>query len=135
MNLKIFLVAFIFFFSISAKAQNYDIERSSYIKALKYNKKKNYKEFDKLKKELVNYPLYSDLEYKSLHRKKNINDDKVIEFIKKYKNSYASEKAYVNLIYRLSSKNQIEKLITNYKKIDSVDLHCLYLRAKIKKNP
>ena len=133
MNLKIFLVAFIFFFSISAKAQNYDIERSSYIKALKYNKKKNYKEFDKLKKELVNYPLYSDLEYKSLHREKNINDDKVIEFIKKYKNSYASEKAYVNLIYRLSSKNKIDKLITNYKKIDSVDLHCLYLRAKIKK--
>jgi len=55
MNLKIFLVAFIFFFSISAKAQNYDIERSSYIKALKYNKKKNYKEFDKLKKELAYY--------------------------------------------------------------------------------
>ena len=83
MNLKIFLAAITLLFSISAKAQNYDIERSSYIKALKYNKKKNYKEFDKLKKELVNYPLYSDLEYKSLHREKNINDDKVIEFIKK----------------------------------------------------
>ena len=133
MNLKIFLAAITLFFSISAIAQNYDIERSKYTKALKYHNKKNYKEFDKLKEELVNYPLYSDLEYKSLHRKKFINDDKVIQFIQNYKNSYSSEKAYINLIYRLSSTNQINKLIVNYKKIDSVDLHCLYLRARIKK--
>ena len=133
MNLKIFFAVFAFFFSISAIAQNYDIERSKYIKALTYHKKKNYKEFDKLKKQLINYPLYSDLEYKALHRKKFLNDDDIIQFIKNYKNSYASERAYINLIYRLSSTNQIDKLIDNYKKMDSVDLHCLYLRARIKK--
>ena len=133
MNLKTFFAVFAFFFSISAIAQNYDIERSKYIKALTYHKKKNYKEFDKLKKQLINYPLYSNLEYKSLHRKKFLNDDDIIQFIKNYKNSYASERAYINLIYRLSSTNQIDKLIDNYKKMDSVDLHCLYLRAKIKK--
>ena len=133
MNLKTFFAVFAFFFSISAIAQNYDIERSKYIKALTYHKKKNYKEFDKLKKQLINYPLYSNLEYKSLHRKKFLNDDDIIQFIKNYKNSYASERAYINLIYRLSSTNQIDKLIDNYKKMDSVDLHCLYLRARIKK--
>ena len=134
MNLKIFLAAITLLFSISAIAQNYDIERSKYTKALKYHKNKNYKEFDKLKKELVNYPLYSDLEYKSLHRKRFLNDEKIIQFIKNYKNSYSSEKAYVNLIYRLSSSNKIDKLINNYKKTESIDLHCLYLRARIKKN-
>ena len=133
MNLKTFFAVFAFFFSISAIAQNYDIERSKYIKALAYHKKKNYKEFDKLKKQLINYPLYSNLEYKSLQRKIFLNDDDIIQFIKNYKNSYASERAYINLIYRLSSTNQIDKLIDNYKKMDSVDLHCLYLRARIKK--
>ena len=36
-------------------------------------------------------------------------------------------------MYRLSSKNNYDKLISNYKNIGSVDLHCLYIRAKIKK--
>ena len=133
MNLKIILIIISLFFSISIEAKNYDIERSKYIKAIKYYKNRNYKEFKIIKKDLINYPLYADLEYKELHRKKYINDEKVIKFINKYKKSYISEKAYINLMYRLSSKNNYDKLISNYKNIGSVDLHCLYIRAKIKK--
>ena len=133
MNLKIILIIISLFFSISIEAKNYDIERSKYIKAIKYYKNRNYKKFKIIKKDLINYPLYADLEYKELHRKKYINDEKVIKFINKYKKSYISEKAYINLMYRLSSKNNYDKLISNYKNIGSVDLHCLYIRAKIKK--
>ncbi len=116
-----------------ANANDYDIERSKYVKAIKFYKNKNYKKFENIKKELVNYPLYAELEYKSIHGKKNINNHEVIRFIKKYRKSYLSEKAYINLIYRLSARNKIDMLITNYVDIGSVDLSCLYLRAKIKK--
>ena len=102
MNFKIILLIFSLFFTIQTHGQEYDVERSKYLKALKYFKNKDYKNFKILKKQLVNYPLYIELEYKELHRKKNINNDDVIAFIKKYKTSYLSQKAYVNLIYRLS---------------------------------
>lgn len=133
MNNKIILLILTFFAFSSVSANNYDIERSKYLKAIKYYKNKNYKKFEVLKNELTHYPLYAELEYKSIHKKKNINNKKVIKFIKEYKNSYLSEKAYVNLIYRLSSKNNIDELISNYVDIGSVELECLYLRAKIKK--
>ncbi len=134
MNFKIILLIFSLFFTIQTHGQEYDVERSKYLKALKYFKNKDYKNFKILKKQLVNYPLYIELEYKELHRKKNINNDDVIAFIKKYKTSYLSQKAYVNLIYRLSKKNDTEKLIKNYQKTDSIDLQCLYIRARIKRN-
>ena len=69
MNLKIILIIISLFFSISIEAKNYDIERSKYIKAIKYYKNRNYKKFKIIKKDLINYPLYADLEYKELHRK------------------------------------------------------------------
>ena len=121
-------------FPITSEAKSYDLERSKYIKALKYYKNKNYKKYRIIKNELKSYPLYANLEYKDLHNKKNINDEKVIEFIEKYKKSYISEKAYINLIYRLSSKGKFNKLISNYKDIGSIDLQCLFIRAKLKKN-
>lgn len=129
---KIFII-FFFIIVTPANANNYDIERSKYVEAIKYYKNKDYKKFEIIKKELINYPLYAELEYKSIHRKKNINNTEVIKFIKKYKKSYLSEKAYINLIYRLSAKNKMDMLISNYVDIGSVDLSCLYIRAKIKK--
>ena len=138
MRLKIILIICSIFFTFASYAKDYNelstrAERDSYVLALKYYKSKNFKKFEKVKNTIKNYPLYPYLEYKSLHRKRHINDEKVIKFIKKYKHSYISEKAYINLIYRLSSRNKITKLISNYKDTDSVDLKCLYLRAKIKK--
>ncbi|MDC3386333.1 lytic transglycosylase domain-containing protein [Gammaproteobacteria bacterium] len=121
-------------FAITSEAKNYDLERNKYVKAIKYYKNKNYKKYQIIKNELKSYPLHANLEYKDLHNKKNINDEKVIEFIEKYKKSYISEKAYINLIYRLSSKGKFDKLISNYKDIDSTDLQCLFIRAKIKQN-
>ena len=115
------------------EAYNFDVERSKFVKATKFFKTKNYKKFNNLKRELKNYPLYAELEYKNLHRKKNINNDDVIKFISRYKKSYLSEKAYVNLIYRLSSRSKFDKLIANYVDTGSVELQCLYIRAKIKK--
>ena len=133
MTYKKILIILFFIIVAPANANNYDIERSKYVKAIKYYKNKNYKKFEIIKKELINYPLYAELEYKSIHRKKNISNTEVIRFIKKYKKSYLSEKAYINLIYRLSAKNKMDMLISNYVDIGSVDLNCLYIRAKIKK--
>ena len=132
MNIKFVLILILFVFTSQSEANNYDVERGKYIKALKYYKNKNYKKFNSIKKELINYPLYSNLVYKDLHRKRNINDEKVIRFIKTYNNSYISEKAYINLIYRLSKRGKYKKLIENYKSTGSTDLQCLYIRAKIK---
>ncbi len=133
MTYKKILIILFFIIVTPANANNYDIERSKYVKAIKYYKNKNYQKFEIIKKELINYPLYAELEYKSIHRKKNISNTEVIRFIKKYKKSYLSEKAYINLIYRLSAKNKMDMLISNYVDIGSVDLSCLYIRAKIKK--
>ena len=134
MTTKIILIIISLIFTITSEAKNYDLERSKYVKALKHYKNKNYKKYRIIKNDLKSYPLYANLEYKDLHNKKNINDEKVIEFIEKYKKSYISEKAYINLIYRLSSKGKFDKLISNYKDIDSTDLQCLFIRAKIKQN-
>ena len=133
MNYKIILITLSYLLIAQVEAYNFDVERSKFVKATKFFKTKNYKKFNSIKRELKNYPLYAELEYKNLHRKKNINNDDVIKFISKYKKSYLSEKAYVNLIYRLSSKSKFDKLIANYVDIGSVELQCLYIRAKIKK--
>ena len=133
MNYKIILITLSYLLMAEVKAYNFDVERSKFVKATKFFKTKNYKKFNSIKRELKNYPLYAELEYKNLHRKKNINNDDVIKFISKYKKSYLSEKAYVNLIYRLSSRSKFDKLIANYVDIGSVELQCLYIRAKIKK--
>ena len=50
----------------------------------------------------------------------------------KYEYSYIGQKAYVNLIYRLSQRKKYRLLVDNYKKADSTEINCLYLRAKIK---
>ena len=133
MNYKIILIILSYLLIAQVEAYNFDVERSKFVKATKFFKTKNYKKFNNIKRELKNYPLYAELEYKNLHRKKNINNDDVIKFISKYKKSYLSEKAYVNLIYRLSSRSKFDKLIANYVDIGSVELQCLYIRAKIKK--
>ena len=133
MNYKIILIILSYLLIAQVEAYNFDVERSKFVKATKFFKTKNYKKFSNIKRELKNYPLYAELEYKNLHRKKNINNDDVIKFISKYKKSYLSEKAYVNLIYRLSSRSKFDKLIANYVDIGSVELQCLYIRAKIKK--
>ena len=133
MNYKIILITLSYLLIAQVEAYNFDVERSKFVKATKFFKTKNYKKFNSIKRELKNYPLYAELEYKNLHRKKNINNDDVIKFISKYKKSYLSEKAYVNLIYRLSSRSKFDKLIANYVDIGSVELQCLYIRAKIKK--
>ena len=85
MRLKTVLLSGILLFSANTLATNYDVERSKYTKALKYYKNKDYKNFEKLKSQLINYPLYADLEYKSLHKSKIKNDQKIIKFIEKYK--------------------------------------------------
>lgn len=133
MKLRFAIIAIFLIFTVDVEAEDYSSERSKYSKALKYYNSKNYKKFKILKKELINYPLYANLEYKDLHRKKYINDKLVIKFINKNKKSYISQKAYINLIYRLSKRGKFEKLIANYKDIGSTDLKCLYIRAKIKK--
>ena len=134
MTIKLLLIIISLMLLTTSEAKENDLQRSKYVKALKYYKNKNYKKYRSIKKELKSYPLYAELEYKDLHKKKSIDDDKVIKFIKKYKKSYISEKAYINLIYRLSSRSKFKKLIANYKDIGSTDLQCLYIRAKIKKN-
>ena len=126
------LIVVLLVFATNVQAIDYSAERSKFSKALKYLKNKNYEKYQTLKEELIDYPLYANLEYKDLHRKQYINDELVIEFIKKNKNSYISKKAYINLIYRLSKRGKYKKLIANYKNIGSTDLHCLYIRAKIK---
>ena len=70
MNYKIILITLSYLLTTSIEAYNFDTERSKFIKATKYFKIKNYKKFNNLKKELVSYPLYAELEYKNLHRKK-----------------------------------------------------------------
>ena len=69
MKLKVIIIICSLFFSITSEANtknNYNVERVKYIKALKYFKKKNFREFENLKKELVHYPLYANLDRKSV---------------------------------------------------------------------
>ena len=100
------LIVVLLVFATNVQAIDYSAERSKFSKALKYLKNKNYEKYQTLKEELIDYPLYANLEYKDLHRKQYINDELVIEFIKKNKNSYISKKAYINLIYRLSKRGK-----------------------------
>ena len=60
------------------------------------------------------------------------NDEKILQFIEKYKTTYEARKAYINLIYRLSRKSKYTRLISIYENIGSTDLEYLYIRAKIK---
>ena len=80
MRFKTILISVILLFSANTFATNYDVERSKYTKALKYFKNNDYKNFKKLKSQLINYPLYADLEYKSLHKPKIKKEQKIFRF-------------------------------------------------------
>ena len=72
MKILLIIILIIFqntIFLNTIEAKEIDIERSKYVKALKYYKNKNYKKYISIKKELKNYPLYAELEYKELHEK------------------------------------------------------------------
>tara|TARA_B100000287_G_scaffold196420_1_gene185550 strand:+ start:526 stop:2427 length:1902 start_codon:yes stop_codon:yes gene_type:complete len=108
-----------------------DLQRKNYKDAIKYLSKGNYNKYYKYKRSLKDYPLYPYLIYKEIHKSK-VDEKKVLKFIKDYDYSYISKKAYINLIYRLSSKGEHNLLLENYRDIGSTELHCIYLRSKIK---
>ncbi|MBH32476.1 MAG: hypothetical protein CMD90_02380 [Gammaproteobacteria bacterium] len=108
-----------------------DLQRKNYKDAIKYLSKGNYNKYYKYKRNLKDYPLYPYLIYKEIHKNK-VDEKKVLKFIKDYDYSYISKKAYINLIYRLSSKGKHDLLLENYRDIGSTELHCIYLRSKIK---
>ncbi len=134
MKIKIIFLVLLFFLPLLNQASNLNEEKTKYLEAIKFYQGSDYENFKKIKKDLINYPLYAELEYKELFLDKNINENDVIKFIKKYEKSYLSEKAYVNLVYHLSKSLKFEQLIFIYnKKKNIIDLDCLYIRAKIKK--
>ena len=55
MTMKILLIIIPIIFLNTIEAKEIDIERSKYVKALKYYKNKNYKKYISIKKELKNY--------------------------------------------------------------------------------
>ena len=118
-------------YSNQSHSQLIDVEREYYQKAVKAVNRNSMTEFKKYENKIRNYPLYPYIKYKVLHKKK-IDDREVIRFIRNYEYSYIGQKAYVNLIYRLSQRKKYRLLVDNYKKADSIEINCLYLRAKIK---
>ena len=128
---NVFITLVIFFlnspsYSNQSTLQFIDLEREYYQKAVNAVKRNSMTEFQKYEKKIINYSLYPYIKYKILHKKK-IDDRKVIRFIQNYEYSYIAQKAYVNLIYRLSQRKKYRLLVDNYKKADSTEINCLYL--------
>ena len=105
-------------------------EQKAYLQAYKAIKRNDRKAIAKYKKQLKNYPLAIYLDYHDYRiHIKNTPNHQILAFIKKYKNSYLSERLYRHWLKNLAAKQHWTTYLTHYKPQKSKSLQCYYVQA------
>ena len=138
-QLTIFIFILVFIFALSGSAiaslkteDNLSKQRQNFLLAEKYFKQGKTREYEKLKKQLVSYPLYPYLEYRELTDKLHrLPAREVRAFIENYSDAHLSDRLLKSWLSRLAKSQKWEMFLDFYQPVSSITLQCNYLNALI----
>jgi len=120
--------------SVTNNLQNKQLEqqRKQYEQAEHAFKKRHFSTYNRLSKQLTDYPLHPYLEYKSLTRKlPSANRKKVQKFLSENEGTVIGERLRLKLINHAAKKHQWQDVVDNYRPIFGTSTECKYLNALI----
>jgi soluble lytic murein transglycosylase len=122
-------------YSESVYSKSIDTLRSQYVKANQALKLRQISKFHKIRKTLLDYPLYPYLVYSNITRRiSRTKEIEVAQFLKTYPNTHLSETLRKKWLYALARREKWKTFIKFYTDVGSASLSCLHVKAKIKLN-
>ncbi len=123
-------------FNLTANiAKETENQRQLFLQAEKALLKGQAQTFDKLKKQLKDYPLYPYLVYKDLRNNLHHQNDKTIQhFLKTYEYTPLAGRLRSAWLKRLGKTNQWKRFLSFYKDGNGETLTCYYLTALLETN-
>ena len=108
-------------------------QRTVYIQAVKALRKGQSKRFQRLRRQLGDYPLASYLDYRYLvARRGGSHDREITKFIASHEGSHLSRRLSNAWLRSLFRRHHYTKLINAYQETGDVSLQCLYIRSHIR---
>lgn len=115
-------------------ADNYKKQRGLFIEAETALRASDKPTYERLKRQLVNYPLYSYLEYWELQQRlSEAQPGEVYAFLKLYANQPVAARLRVSWLHRLGKQKDWDTYLRFYQPQGSVTLQCYDVRARLAK--
>lgn len=112
-----------------------DTLRAEYVKANQALKSRQITKFHKIRKTLLDYPLYPYLVYSNITRRiSRAKETEVTHFLKTYPDIHLTETLRKKWLYALARRGKWDVFTKFYTDVGSAALSCLHVKAKIKLN-
>ncbi len=133
-NLILAATAFMVASASSAKLPDYSVEREQYEQARKALRRGDYKQFDRLHRLLLNYPLQPYLQFEDLTRRLDRADaSEVRAFIKRNANSPLAGRLRSQWLRQLGKQKRWTDYLADYTPQRAADLRCYFYRARLQR--
>ncbi len=107
-------------------------DRALFLKAYKALNEHRYREFNRLAKQLRDYPLYPYLEFWEMRGDLlHVSNEDIAAFIERYQGDSVSARMRQSWLYQLARQRDWKKLLQEYRGNQPVTLQCYKLQAQI----
>ena len=111
-------------------ATSLEKQRALYQQAMTHLKNGHYNSYKRVKKQLVDYPLYPYLEYEYLRKHVSRAPEKeILNFIESYSDTPIADHLRYSWLRQLARKNDWKRYVEYYRPGGGNQLHCYYARA------
>jgi soluble lytic murein transglycosylase len=116
----------------AASGDPYEKDRAQFLTAYKALNEHRYGEFDRLKKQLKDYPLYPYLEFWEMRDNlQHVSNEDIAAFITRYQGDSVSARMRQSWLYQLARQRDWAKFLEVYRGNQPVTLQCYKLQAQI----
>ena len=117
----------------AASDDPYKKDRALFLKAYQALNEHHYRDFNRLAKQLKDYPLYPYLEFWEMRRNLlHVSNEDIAAFIQRYQGDSVSARMRQSWLYQLARQRDWKKLLQEYRGSQPVTLQCYKLQAQIK---
>jgi len=109
-----------------------EARRTQFLKAYKALEQKRYRDYQRLAKSLIDYPLYPYLEFWEMRGNlQHLSNEEIAAFIERYQGDSVSERMRQSWLYQLARQRDWSTFLQVYGGNQSVTLQCYKLQAQI----
>jgi len=117
----------------AATSDPYKEDRAQFLKAYKALNEHRYGDFNRLAKQLRDYPLYPYLEFKEMRGNlQHVSNEDIAAFIEKYQGDSVSARMRQSWLYQLARQRDWKTFLEVYQGNQPVTLQCYKLQGQIK---
>jgi peptidoglycan lytic transglycosylase len=118
--------------NVAASGDPYEKDRALFLTAYKALNQHRYGEFDRLKKQLKDYPLYPYLEFWEMRDNlQHVSNEDIAAFITRYQGDSVSARMRQSWLYQLARQRDWAKFLEVYRGNQPVTLQCYKLQAQV----